>query len=154
AAGSIGAKRPERCRLEAMIWVMPRAIAGSEGPAPMKSGSAIGIGWTLPWVMSSLSGAASGCAGNDASAPAPAAPASSARRRRRLSHGNGMQGRMVIMVSQRGDRTSSPADHLARIEGDLDVFPLLVMLGTQHVEWLPAQDCAIGAVAGRHVQTA
>src|SRR5215475_4058255 len=105
---------------------MPRAIAGSEGLAPMKSGNAIGIGWTLPWVMSSLSGAE-----NDASAPAPTAPAvpaASAMRRRRLSGGTGRQGRVVIMVSRRGNRTSS-FEHLhSRIEVNVDFRPLLIVL--------------------------
>ena len=41
-----------------MTWVMPRATSVSAGVPAEKSGIAIGTGWTLPCVMSSLS-----CAG-------------------------------------------------------------------------------------------
>ena len=40
------------------------------------------------------------------------------------------------------------AEHVARIEGDLDVFPKLVVLGPQHVERLAADERAYGAFAG------
>src|SRR5437763_1732000 len=45
-------------------------------------------------------------------------------------------------------RLSSSADHVARIERDLDVFPLLIMFGLEHVVRLAAEDGALGAVPG------
>src|SRR5262249_1226775 len=98
-------------RLEAMIWVTPRAIAGSARPPPVKSGNAIGIGCTLPWVMSSLTAAAAGRGDRRERAPA-AMPAPSAMRRRRLSDGD--IGERVIIVGTRAvgeiTRESSGAD--------------------------------------------
>ena len=94
----MGANSPERCRLEAMIWVTPRAIAGSGSPLlPMKSGSAIGIGWTLPRVMSSLTAASARCGNRPVSAPA-AVPAPSTIRRRRLSASGDIEVRVTIVV--------------------------------------------------------
>ena len=37
-----------------MTWVTLRATSPSAELPPTKSGSAIGIGWTLPWVTSML----------------------------------------------------------------------------------------------------
>src|SRR5215510_1723729 len=81
----MGANRPERCRLEVMIWVTPRAIVGSGSALPMKSGSAIGIGCTLPSVIVIL-----GAARTRDHRPPPAMaakdkPAAPANRRRRES---------------------------------------------------------------------
>ena len=67
-----------------MIWVTLRAAAGSGVATPTKSGIAIGSGWTLPWVTSSLSTAAARRGDRPASAPA-AAPAPSMISRRRLN---------------------------------------------------------------------
>ncbi len=65
-----------------MTWVMPRATSVSAGVPAEKSGIAIGTGWTLPCVMSSLSCAAAGPASMTVSAPAEvAAPSASTRRR-------------------------------------------------------------------------
>src|SRR5262249_51846875 len=44
---------------------------------------------------------------------------------------------------------SSAAEHFARIERDLDVFPLLVMFGLEHVVRLAAVERAGGAFASR-----
>src|SRR5262245_44730672 len=137
-----------------MICAIPRAMAGSAGllraiagsaEVPVrKSGSAIGIGWTLPWVTSSLSAAAAGCGASPAR-PA-AAPAPSAIRRRRVSDVGEMQWRVIIVASSQEFRIKSAADHVPRIEGDLDVFPLLVVFGPEHVERLAAAHRAHRAV--------
>src|ERR1700730_5628440 len=110
-----------------MIWLTLRPAAGSRVAAVTKSGTAIGTGWTLPWVTSSLSTAAARRDQSPASAAAPAPSRISRRRVSRLAVGNDS----II-----GRSRSSAADHVARIEGDLDVFPLLVMFGLEHVERL------------------
>src|ERR1700675_4214653 len=102
---------------------MLRPPAGSCSPTPMKSGIAIGTGWTLPWVTSSLSTAAA-CRG-DRAANAPAvAPAPSARSRRRLRCGKVDDELRSIGTSGYATSLTSTAEHVAGIERDLDVFPL------------------------------
>src|SRR5262249_5192352 len=140
-------KSPERCRLAAMIWLTLPPAAGSRVATETKSGIAIGTGWTLPWVTSSLSTAA---ARRDESPASAAAPAPSRITRRRL-------GRHAVgndSIIGRSRRRSSAAHHVARIESDLDVFPLLVMFGLEHVERLAAVERANGAVAGGGEQRA
>src|SRR5712691_4716521 len=137
----MGAKSPERCRLAAMIWLTLRPAAGSRVATVTKSGTAIGTGWTLPWVTSSLSTAAARRDESPASAAAPAPSRINRRRLSRLAVGNDS------IIGRPRRRRSSAADHVARIESDLDVFPLLVMFGLEHVERLAAVERADGAVA-------
>src|SRR6516164_7615483 len=165
AAGSMGANRPERPRLEPMISLMFRPMAGSVVATATNSGTAIGIGWMVPCVTSSLRTAAARREKSPMSAPA-AAPAPSTTARRRLSVR--LPARDVMMVRRTfcitalipvpwaaicdlhpGQRLA--AEHVARVESDLDVLPLLVMLGSQHVVGLAADDGALGAVASGEV---
>src|SRR5262245_23020223 len=126
----MGANRPERCRLEVMIWVTPRAIEGSGSAPPMKSGNAIGIGCTLPSVMVIL-----GAARTRDHRPPPAMaardrPATPAKRRRRESVSSG--DRMFRFPIAPGScenwqlqtqQTTSAAEHFDRIEVDRKLFP-------------------------------
>src|SRR5260370_41920305 len=82
-----------RLRLALSIWEAPGADFPSDGLAARKSGSAIGIGCTLPRLRANWITARAGPAPNDAAAPIPAAaPSNTARRRvngalyRRSSH--------------------------------------------------------------------
>ena len=131
-----------------MIALTLRPIAGSRVAVPTKSGIAIGIGATLPCVTSSLSTAAArfgketrerGRRAARAHHEQPAAvqrPANSSRSA--LDHGS-------VLWGDGTDR--HPRIHVAWIEGNLDVFPLLVVLGPQHVIGLTAEQRANGAVA-------
>src|SRR5436190_24285979 len=106
----------------------------------MNSGMAIGTGCTLPCVTSSLSTAAAR-RGDAVSKPA-AAPAPSRINRRRVGECRLINSILPFMsLSSR----RSLAEHVLRIEIDLDVFPLVVVFGFEHVEWLTSQDRALGA---------
>src|SRR5438477_5364474 len=126
-----------------MICVTPRATAGSGKPAPAKSGRAIEMGLKLPRVTSSLSCAREVRGIDPANATAAPAPNSSARRR--LTCGVQSLSDSIIVISS-GARNISAADHVARIEVDLEVFPLVVMLRLEHVERLTTQDRAQSAL--------
>src|SRR5712692_1501812 len=65
-----------------MTWVTPRAASASAGLAPRKSGSAIGIGSTLPRVISTR-GADRPDRGRPATRPIEAAATAAVRTRRR-----------------------------------------------------------------------
>ena len=58
AAGSIGANRPQRRKFALMICETPCAVSASPDPPPTKSETAIGIGWTFAWLMSTVTAAA------------------------------------------------------------------------------------------------
>ena len=94
---------------------------------PTKSGSAIGIGWTLPWVTSMLTTARGRSETGQRARGDAAAPASSVRRLSRPAPLESRQSRSLACSILKS--ASSAAEHIARIEGDLDVFPELVVLG-------------------------
>src|SRR5215207_2616865 len=100
-----------------MICVTLRATPGSGSPAATKSGTAIGRGETGPWAPSSLATAA---VGHPASAPMAALAPSMISRRRvdRLVFAT-----VSVMARFARRRRWLLAHHVARIEGDLDVFP-------------------------------
>src|SRR5262245_38313473 len=75
----MGANSPLRLRSLAMIWVMLRGVSPSAPLPARKSGIAIGMGWTLPWVTSSLTTACARRGARPTTAPA-AAPVSNRRR--------------------------------------------------------------------------
>src|SRR5438093_7611386 len=130
----MGANRPERCRLEVMIWVTLRAMAGSGSAPPTKSGSAIGIGCMLPSVMVIL-----GAARTRDHRPPPAMaakdkPAAPAKRRRRESvSSSDCMFRFPIAPSScensqlQTRQTTSAAEHFDRIEVDRKLFPDFVL---------------------------
>src|SRR5215510_4205076 len=138
-----------------MIWLTLRPSAGSRVATPTKSGIAIGIGWMLPWVTSSLSAAPVRRGQSPASAPAAVAVAPSMISRRRLKESLFViEARSIMTRSSCAAAASISAQHLARIESDLDVFPLLVSLGPKHVVGRAADDGAHGAVTRRHEKRA
>src|SRR5262245_13255644 len=135
----MGANRPERCRFEVMIWVTPRAIEGSGSAPPMKSGSAIGIGCTLPSVIVIL-----GAARTRDHRPPPAMaakdrPAAPANRRRRESDSS--SDRMFRFPIAPGfnenwhlqtRQTTSAAEHFEGIEVDRELLPNLIFRQREH----------------------
>ncbi len=139
AAGSIGANSPLRLRLPVMIWEMPRAASPSAGLPARKSGSAIGIGCTLPSLTSTRSTARAGRPRQGGGAEAGA--------RRASAHGGGS--RVGIENAGRlSDRDSigvmggtsnvvrdvqSAPEHFVGIEFDFDLLPRLVLRGRQPV---------------------
>src|SRR5215475_13180542 len=141
----MGANRPERCRLEVLIWVMLRAIVGSGSAPPTKSGSAIGIGCTLPSVIV-IRGAART---RDHTPPAMAArdrPAAPAKRRRRESVSS--SDRMFRFPIAPGfdarqypiRQPTSAAKHVERIEIDRKLLPDLVSRQRKHCVGLALND--------------
>src|SRR6266550_4553773 len=109
-----------------MMPLTLRAPSASPGVPPTKSGSAIGIGWMLPCVISRRTTAAAG----RGISPASVAPAPNASRRRRVNVACCVGG-LVPLIGP------SAAEHLARIEGDFHVLPDVVGLLAEHVERLP-----------------
>src|SRR5215208_3477544 len=127
----MGANTPERRRSPVMTWLTPRAPSMSAGDPPTKSGSAIGMGWTLPCVTSRRS-AASARRARSAEAVI-AAPNTSARR---LSNRRGKVGPFSIMMFRSlgsGPRRSA-AEHVLRVEIDLDILPGLVFCHRKEIE--------------------
>src|SRR5215470_841076 len=129
-----------------MIWVTPRAMAGSGSAPPTKSGSAIGIGWMLPSVMVIL-GAARTRAHIPAAAAAkdrPVAPAS--RRRRESVSSSDRMFRFPIAPGfddaqfQIRQTMSAAAEHFDRIEVDRKLFPCLVFRQREHRVGLARND--------------
>src|SRR4051794_8946970 len=103
-----------------MTCVTPRAASVSPGVPPMKSGMAIGTGWTLPCVTSSRSCADALVASN---ALAEVAAPSASTRRRVKPNGD----RSFVMASfVPNSVAASAAEHVTWIEGDFDVFPDVV----------------------------
>src|SRR5580700_2974782 len=141
AAGSIGRNRPEPLRLAVMIWVTPVAVSLSLSAPPKKFGMAIGSGWKLPSVMSRRTTAAAWRA--DSVNPPAAAPSASARRR--VTEKSGLRKILMMVLNSFG----SAAEQLLRIEFELKVFPLVVMLGLEHGERLAQQQRALGALGQR-----
>src|SRR5262245_1340143 len=163
AAGSSGANRPQRLRLLVMIWQTPWAASLSAGVPPRKSGIAIGIGCTLPCVMSTVTA----WAGNEAIArPAAAAlPRTSAWRRLKppptcravlATHGSRLLRSFTaftrIAGAARNKLRRSTTENLAGIKVDIDFLPLIVGGQGKHVVGLRLEHGAHGAVAGRRVQ--
>src|SRR5262245_10977018 len=121
-----------------MTPVTLRPVSASE----IKSGSAIGIGCTLPCVMSSLSTA---LAGRDTSAARALAPTSS---RRRVNDKRVSDCELAsVIFSIRG---LIGAEHVFGIEGQFNFFPAFIMLGLKHIERLAGEYGAHCAVARRH----
>src|SRR5215510_14305164 len=128
-----------------MIWVTPRAIAGSGSAPPTKSGSAIGIGWMLPSVIVIL-GAARTRAHMPAAAAATDRPVAPASKRRRESVSS--SDRMFRFLSHQASTTQqvqiretmSAAEHFHRIEVDRKLFPDLVFRQREHRVWLARDD--------------
>ena len=89
ARGSIGANRPLRCRFPLMTAVTLRATSVSVGAPARNSGSAIGIGCTLPCVMSTRTAAATARGSNPVIRP-PAANEACVSNRRRLNCGRSL----------------------------------------------------------------
>src|SRR5262245_3796635 len=118
-----------------MTAVTLRPVSDSE----TKSGSAIGIGCTLPCVMSSLSTAPAERGANRARAPAPTS-------RRRRVNGKGARDRKLVIFT----RGLVGAVHIFGIEGQLNFFPTFVMLGLEHIERLAGEHGAHRAVARCH----
>src|SRR5215470_5335606 len=116
ACVSTGANRPLRLRLLVITPVTPRATSLSAGEPPTKSGSAIGIGATLPCVMSTRGAANASRECGAISAPAPSAAPVSNRPRR---------------VSRSAAARS--AEHLSRIEGKFNLFPHVISGDRQSV---------------------
>src|SRR5262249_31806794 len=143
----MGANRPERCRFEVMIWVTPRAIDGSGSAPPTKSGSAIGIGCTLPSVIVIRGAARTRDHTPPAMAPRdrPAAPAKSRRR-----ESDSSSDRMFRFPIAPGfdktqypiRQTTSAAKHLERIEVDRKLLPNLVFRQREHRVGLARNDGA------------
>src|SRR5262245_14079713 len=102
----------------------------------MKSGSAIGIGCTLPCVISSLSTALAGRGVNIARAPAPMS------RRRRVNDISERDRELVIST-----RGLVGAVHIFGVERQLNFLPALIMLRLEHVERLAGEHGAHCAVA-------
>src|SRR5215510_26196 len=135
----MGANRPERCRLEVMIWVMLRAIVGS--------GSAIGIGCMLPSVIV-IRGAARTRVHTPPAMAAKERPAAPAKRRRRESVSS--SDRMFRFPIAPGfDRTQCPirqttsaAEHLDRIEVDRKLLPNVIFRQREHRVGLARNDGA------------
>src|SRR5262245_5174994 len=140
----MGANKPERCRLAAMICATLRPVAGSRVATATNSGMAIGTGWTLPWVTSSLS-TASARRAEAASIPI-AAPVPSRINRRRVGECRPMSPTLPFISFS---CLRSLAEHVLRVEIDLDVFPLLIVLGFEHLEGLTSQDRALGTFGHR-----
>src|ERR1700722_9871525 len=142
AAGSIGANRPLRLRLAAMIWETPCAVSLSPGAPPRKSGIAMGIGWTLPWVISTVTAAAGhGAIAKPASAAPPATSAW-----RRLTHANGVRPPARMFGISRSLRSTT--EDVLWIEVDVDFLPQIVRGQRKHVVRLALDDGAPRAVAG------
>src|SRR6185437_9300835 len=147
ARGLIGANSPLCARLLVMTPVMLCATSVSVAEPATKSGIAIGIGWTLPCVMSRRTTAPAGRAAKAASAPAPA-PISS---RRRFMRGPG-PGREKL-ESKIGSVIGGyecpwlAAKHVTGIEIHFDVFPDLIMIRLEHREGLALEHRAHRAVA-------
>src|SRR5207247_6282354 len=123
------------------ICVTLRATSLSPPVPPEKSGNAIGIGLMLPCVTSSrvCAPACHGC-----QTDAAEAPASSMRRDRRsgrLTTGARSCEPVTVMESDSQTISSAPK-HILGVEGDLDVFPQLIILRPQHLERLAGQDRA------------
>src|SRR5215469_5167916 len=122
-----------------MICVTSRAVPGSAELA-MKSGSAIGIGWTLPLLSSRRTAAPAGCGTKLVSAEAVApAPNRSARRR------SSQLLREVVLYCVIGSSLAglgSKCAHETWIENDRHFLPVLIVLGPQHGVRLPAIDRA------------
>src|SRR5215472_9563607 len=127
-----------------MICVISCAICGSAALA-MKSGSAIGIGWTLPWVMSRRT-AALEPRGRPASAPAAAAPPSKSARRRSSQLLCDVELCCVIDIVSRPASLASKAGHVSRVENNRNFLPVLIVLGPEHGVGLPLIQCAYSAV--------
>src|SRR5262249_11250223 len=118
-----------------MTAVTLRPLSASE----MKSGSAIGIGCTLPCVMSSLSTAPAGRGESTANALAPRIS------RRRLSGKGKLNWNLGISIQE----LIRPV-HIFGIEGKFNFFPAFLVLRLDHIERLAGQYRAYRAVARGH----
>ena len=116
-----------------MTPVTLRAMSASAGAPATKSGSAIGIGCTLPCVMSRRTHRARRTRrqrGKRAGAGAEQQPAAVHEQRaaRNADVGSTIDSFMVSTHV-----LASAAEHVARIEVDFDVFPGVVVLRLEHV---------------------
>src|SRR5580704_10839945 len=159
AAGSSGANKPLRLRLLVMICETPCAVSLSAGVPPRKSGIAIGMGCTLPCVMSTVTA----LAGDEAIArPAAAPPRTSVSRRlkpraecraalrrcgsRLLSSFTAFT---RIAGAARNKLRRSTTENLAGIKVDIDFLPLIVGGQRKHVVGLRLEHGAHRTVARR-----
>ena len=90
-------------------------------PAPTKSGSAIGIGWTLPRVTSIVIIALAGAA-KAAATSATATRATARRTWRRIAVVAGILALLMASLRPMSPSPVSAATHFYRVKGDLDLF--------------------------------